>query len=234
VKRLVFVLAVAAVILSTGASPARATTECKGLTVCVPVAGPWVVLPRQQGPQRQSVEYQLSCPSGYVVAGLDAELSDRAIDVGFLGVLGSPVNPGITTSRAVVFVGRYAGALARTVSFRPHIGCIPTRGGGGRVPTSVARVYPPGQPLVRRVSNMRVRPGRTLAVQSCAHGERLVAAAHAVGFYTSAPPGARLTGSVSATRTVRGGKVVVTVRAGARVSGARTVVQVSALCAGGE
>ena len=143
-------LAVAVATLAVGAAPAASTPrECQGLMVCVPVKGPWVVVPTAQSVPRRQVEYQLSCPRGYVVGGLDAELSNRAIDVSFLGKVGSPVNPGITTSRAAVFIATYVGASARAASFRPHVGCIPGSG-GGRVPTA-DNAFRPGQPLVRRV-----------------------------------------------------------------------------------
>jgi hypothetical protein len=82
---------------SIAVAPAGATNECRGLQVCVPVAGPWVVA----SPGR--VEYQLACPERYIVAGLDAELTNRAIEIGFVGTLGSPVNPGITTSRETAY-----------------------------------------------------------------------------------------------------------------------------------
>jgi hypothetical protein len=201
--------------------------------VCVPVAGPWVVLPRGLDVPRARVEYQLACPRRYVVGGLDAELSDQAIDVGFLGTLGSPVNPGISTARTVVVVGRYVGSAARTTSFRPHIGCIPAAGGGPRVPTSVSRVYPPGRPTVVRARTIRLRPGALRVAQGCAPGERLVAASHAVGFYTPGPPAPSLARSVSAGHVMRNGQVIVSGRAGAAMQSVRAVVQVQAVCAGG-
>lgn len=233
-RALVVALASCAVVLAAGAGPAEATNECKGFLVCVPVAGPWVVLPHGLGVPRATVEYQLTCPRRYVVGGLDAELSDRAIDVAFLGRLGSPVNPGISTTRTVVVVGRYVGSVERTTSFRPHIGCIPGAGGGRRIPTAATRVYPPGQPVARHVRTVRLRPGRLHITVGCAAGERLVAASHAVGFYTSAPPGQRLTRSVTAVHAVRKGRVILTGTVGASVRRVSAVVQVHAVCAGGE
>lgn len=219
--------------LAAGVGPAGATNECRGLMVCVPVAGPWVAVPVGGGALRPTVEYQLSCPRGYVVGGLDAELSDRGVDVAFLGRLGSPVNPGITTSRAVVFAGRSTGPPQRVASFRPHIGCVPATGGGGRIPTAVTRVFPPGQPTVRRVRTVRIAPGSSRVVQACRRGERLVGAAHAVGFYTGSPPGRDLVRSVSSARSAQAARVVVSVRAGSSVKRVRTVLQVGAVCAGG-
>src|SRR5262249_38786940 len=120
----------AALACAVAVSPASATNECKGLQVCVRIAGPWVLASPGQ------VEYQLDCPKKYVVGGLDAELSSRRIDVGFVGSLGSPVNPGITTSTSAVFLGRLVHGHDPAASFRPHIGCVPASGGGQRTPTA--------------------------------------------------------------------------------------------------
>ena len=51
---------------------------------------------------------------------------------------GSPVGPGVTTRRSVVFHAVRGRAGAGTSSFQPFIGCIPTSGGGGRALTGVA------------------------------------------------------------------------------------------------
>ncbi|MGH3077534.1 MAG: hypothetical protein ACRDPZ_05055 [Gaiellaceae bacterium] len=212
-----------------GAGEARATNECRGLMVCVPVAGPWVVVPTSTGVPRSVVEYQLTCPRGHVAAGLDAELSRRAIDVGFLGRLGSPVNPGISTSRSVVFVASFVGRSASHATFRPHVGCMPASGGGGGIPTSVT-AFPPGEPTVRRVKTVRVRPGAATVAQGCRARERLVGAEHAIGFFTRRPPAAGLVSSVDASRVVSDGRVRVAVRGDAELGGTRVVVQVQAVC----
>ncbi|HSI98404.1 MAG TPA: hypothetical protein VK926_08575 [Gaiellaceae bacterium] len=227
--RVLLLSAVAGAMLGL-AEPARAANECEGHMICVPVAGPWVVVPTGAGVRRPKVEYQLTCPRGYVVGGLDAELSHRAIDVSFVATLGSPVNPGISTSRSAVFVASYVGETARAPSFRPHIGCIPSTGGGIRIPTSVT-AFPPGQPTVRRVRTVRVRPGTATVVQACGARERLVGASHAIGFVRRTPPSASLVATVSGSRAVRGGRVIVTVRGDAELGGVRAVVQVHAVCA---
>ncbi len=226
--RTLVVLAVAGVALAV-AAPAGGADECEGLMVCVPVAGPWVVVPASASIPRQRVEYQLTCPRAHVVGGLDARLSIRAIDVGFIGTLGSPVNPGITTSRSVVFLGTYAGRSAAAATFRPFIGCMPSAGGGSRVPTSVSQLRP-GQPVTRRVKTVRVRPGTTTVTQRCAARERLLGGSHAFGFETRTPPSASLVGGVSGSQQLRGESVVVRVRGDAELAGVRAVVQVHALC----
>jgi hypothetical protein len=70
--------------------------------------------------------------------------------------------------------------------------------------------------------------------QGCLAGERLVGAAHAIGFYTDQPPSSTLVANVTATQAVRGGRVVVSARSGTSLLGVRAVVQVQAVCAGGK
>lgn len=222
-----------AVLALAAAAPAGGANECDGLMVCVPVAGPWVVVPTGGGTSRSRVEYQLTCPRGHVVGGLDARLSVRPIDLAFLGALGSPVNPGITTTRSVVFVGTYVGAASgRTPSFQPFVGCLPGRGGGVRVPTSAA-AFRPGKPTARRVVTARVRPGVATVSQACGARERLVGASHAFAFSTRTPPSASLVASVSGEQAIQGNRVVVRVRGDAELAGARALVQVHAICAVG-
>jgi hypothetical protein len=228
VRRAAALVAVACAVLAAGASRAGATNECRGLRVCVRVVGPWVVVPASHA----RVEFQLACPRRYLVGGLDAELSDPAIDISFLGKLGAPVAPGVTTSRKAVFVARFVGSTRRAVTFRPHLGCVPSNGGGGGIPTAV--VVRPGQPAVRRVHTFRVVAGRTRFVAvGCASAERLVAGSHAVGFYTARPPAARLVAAVATRQSLARDHVTVAVRAGA-LGRVRAIVQVSAICAGGK
>jgi hypothetical protein len=234
VKRAVLVLVAAAAAFWAGAQSAQATNECRGLQVCVRVHGPWVSVPMGRTTPRPRVDFQLSCPRGFVVGGLDAELSTRAIDIGFLGALGSPVGPGVTTTRSALFGATYVGGSAAAPTFRPHLGCIPAAGGGtGPVPYSVTASFPPGQPTIRRVRTVRLRPGSVRAVAACGAGERLISGWHAVGFYSPVAPAAALVQAVTASRTVRGGRVEVVARATSLIGGVRTVVQVGAVCGGG-
>jgi hypothetical protein len=212
----------AALVAAGSAAPATTTPrECRGLMICVTVVGPWVAT------GAKPVQYLLSCPRGYIVGGTDAELSDRAIDVVFLGNQGAPVNPGITTARDALFIGTYVGAGDVAATFRPHLGCIPAGGGGGRIPTAVG-IFPPGKPTVRHARNVTVRIGKHRLVGSCATGERLVSGWHAIAFKTNVPPPSDIVHGVTATQSVGGGRVVVDVAAAARAT-----VQVGVLCAGG-
>jgi hypothetical protein len=229
VKKILLLVVFTAVLTAGSSGPAVAADECDGLMVCVPVAGPWVVVPVATTVPRPRVEYQLTCPRGHIVGGVDAELSDRGIDVTFVGKLGSPVNPGITTSRSVVFVARYVGSTAAIATFRPHAGCIPASG-GGNIPTAVTAVVKPGDPTVRRARTVRVRPGRQTVARSCAAREVLVDAAHAVGFATRRPPSATAVGLVGSRRAIRGNRVVATIDGNAELGRIRVVAQVQAVC----
>ncbi len=228
--RLLVLVACGAALLALGVSPAGATRECNGLQVCVRVAGPWVVVPTG-GAAGRTVRYYLSCPKGFVVGGTDAELSRRAIDVRFEGRMGGPVNPGVTTRRAAVFLAAYGGTAGGAATFRPHLGCMPAGGGGGAVPTA-RPVYPPSETTVWRARTVRVTAHTAFVAASCSAGERLVDASHAVGFLGKQPPPATVASSVRATRSVSGRRVRVAVSA-ALLRGARPVVQVAAVCAGG-
>jgi hypothetical protein len=228
VKHAFLLVALVVAPLATGVESANATSECSGFMACVPIAGPWVAVPVARETPRPEVQYQLTCPRGFVVGGLDAELTDPAIDVWFMGSSGSPVSPGRTTSRTIVFVARYVGLGAAAPTFRPHAGCVPGQGGGRRTPTSVSTVVPPGRPTVRRVRTFRVTSPRAVVV-GCRRDERLVAAYSARGFRTAKPPSPALVESLSARPALARDHIVVAVRGG----DGRGVVQVAAVCAGG-
>jgi hypothetical protein len=225
VRRLLALVALAGAACAVAAVPASATNECRGLKVCVRVAGPWVLASPGQ------VEFQLTCPKQFIVGGLDAELSSRGIEIGFVGSLGSPVNPGITTSASAVFLGRLVQGRDPAASFRPHIGCIPTSGGGGRSPTAY-HALGPGKPSTRRVTQIVVRSGHTRHyVGRCAGNERLAAATHAIGFLGNTPPTASLARSVRVSQVVRSNHVDLTIRASGALAGGRAVVQLDLVCA---
>jgi hypothetical protein len=225
VKRLLILAAAAAAAFAVAPSSALATDECRGLQQCVPVHGPWVVIPTGNSVPRPRVEWRLMCPRGYVAAGLDAELSDRAIDVGFLGLIGAPVTPGVATARAVVFYASYVGGTARAPSFRPHVGCMPG-GGGGRIPTA----FKPGRPTVRRVAQNEIPPGRSAAAKTCLGRETLVGASHAFGFFMRNTPSSSLVERVGGTQRISGRRVSVLVTADVEVASVQAVVQVHAIC----
>jgi hypothetical protein len=235
VKRLALLLALAAVAVAASAAPASsATNECRGLMVCVSVVGPWVLVPTTGGAERQRTEYELKCPRRYIVGGLDAELSAREIELSFDGQLGSPVTPGVTTTRTALFRAAYVGARTPIASFRPRLGCVPTSGGGGRLPTAVRRVFPPGQPTIRHTADQVIRQGRTRIVRACGVGERLVRSWFARAFFTAAPPTPQVAAVFTVTPTaVRGERAAVTVAASPVAVTGGAVVQLGVVCAGG-
>jgi len=211
--RLVALAVVAvAVAAGVGVGAGRAADECRGLQVCLPVPGPWVAIPPSEGGGPAVAVWELRCPlKGYIVAGIDARVSDRSIDVSFRGENGAPVSPGVTTGREVLFTAVYTGTGRQTTSFQPFVGCIPSSGGGGRALTGTASpaAYVPAKPIERRVARKRLVSGSTTrVVQSCPAGTRLLGAQHAYAFRVGAQPGRSLLDAVNVRQTVAGRSVV--------------------------
>lgn len=212
------------------AQPAGAADECRGLPVCLPVEGPWVVVPAGQDAQ-----WQLRCPRrGYIVAGTDARVADPATDVSFRAETGSPVAPGVATRSSALFTAVSTRARPGPTTFRPFIGCVPVQGGGSRSQT-VHTAVRPTEPVDRRVTTVRLVPGvERLVVARCAPGGRLLDAAHAAGFRTSEEPDDALLGLVGLRRAVRGSSVIVRARLADDVPrGLRVEVQAHAVCTKG-
>lgn len=215
------------------AGEAQATDECRGLDVCISVPGPWVAVPAAPLAAVGRVEFQLTCPRGSIVGGLDARLGDPTLAVSFLGALGSPVNPGISTSRSVVFLA--LSARGRRTAFQPLVGCIPTSGGGGRSTTAYTPAAVKPRPVLRRVRMLRVPAGATRRlVARCRGGERLVGSSYAVGFRTKSEPRPAVLGGVLVSLQLRANALHVRASRGTIVPrGARVIVQVHLLCAKG-
>ena len=73
-------------------------------------------------------------------------------------MLGSPVNPGITTSRSVVFLGDVRRSFGRA----PHLQAVHrlhARDGRRLARPDLGDGFPPGRPTIRRVKTVRVRAG---------------------------------------------------------------------------
>ena len=213
--RLLLLLGAMAATVGIGGSftpDARAADECRGLQVCLPVTGPWVAIPAAEAGGPAVAVWELRCPvKGYIVAGIDARVSDRSIDVSFRGENGAPVSPGVTTGREVLFTAVYAGTGRRTTTFQPFVGCIPSSGGGGRAltGTTARTAYVPARPIERRVVRKRLVSGGTVrVVQSCPAGARLLGAQHAYAFYVGAQPGGSLLDAVDVRQTISGRTVV--------------------------
>lgn len=214
---------------------ARAANECKGLQVCLPVTGPWVAIPAPARGALSTVVWEMRCPlRNYIVAGVDARVSDRSIDISIRGENGAPVSPGVTTGRAVLFTAVYTGGAQRPTSFQPFVGCIPTSGGGGRGETSVTRAaaFPPAKPIDRRVVTRRLVSGASVRVVGrCPAGTRLLGADHAYAFRTGTEPGETLIEAVRVRRTPAGRSVTAVASVAASVPQTlRVELQLHALC----
>jgi hypothetical protein len=215
-----------------GVAPASAAGECKGLKVCIPVAGPWVVIP---APARGSslALWQLACPQG-VVGGIDALASETDVTVDFAGRIGSPVNPGITTAASVVFKGTYAGRPHRVTSFQPFVGCIATSGGGAHTPMAFVRTHPvrPGEPITTRVRTLEVVNGTLARAKlTCKPGERLLGSTHSTGLYTSGAPSAAEMASVRVIVVRHGRQILASATRRGLAVNIHVEVQVLAECA---
>jgi hypothetical protein len=232
VIRLLPALLAAVAVAGIGPGSASAGRECDGLLVCIPVAGPWVQVPGGAAP----TYWQLACPGrGQVIAGIDADRTGR-LEITFLGTLGGPVGPGVTTGRSAVFVARTTQRLA---GFRPLLGCITGGGGGARGRTiahptrSLTAVAPVDEAAVRRVKTVAVPAQASVRVRhGCLAGERLLSSSQAVAFRTKQAPTTTALGSVRASSRRTNGGVVVTVRSSvARPTGVRVQLQIHAICA---
>jgi hypothetical protein len=225
--------ALTTVALIVGVAPSAAADECKGLQVCIPVEGPWVVIPAAGQPS-STANWRLVCPQG-VVGGVDALASEVSVAVEFPGLLGSPVNPGITTARSLVFKGTYAGKRThRGTSYQPFIGCIPGGGGGARTPMALTRVsaVKPGQPVTTRAQTLVVKAGKLArATLACAPGERLLGGTHSVGLYLMAEPTAKQLEAVRVVSARRGNRLLVSATRRGLDPHLRAEVQVLAECA---
>jgi hypothetical protein len=226
VKAALLCVIVALAATAAFAPAAGATNECRGITACIKVPGPWVLVPAHG-----SVQYLLACPGGRsIVGGLDAQATSRAVRVGFEGRLGAPVQPGVTTTRYALF--RAVSTSGRAETFQPLLGCIPTQGGGGRSTVS-ARVTPVGPSLELRSRIVIIGPGQVrFAKVACKTGEKLVGSWHSIAFRVKTPPSIGSGTLVHVTRTVVGKQVVVTATATDGLSiDVHAVVQVGAECA---
>jgi hypothetical protein len=229
VRRLLLAVALAAVAgLSAGASAGVAADECNGLMVCIPVAGPWVHVPAPSGASAAVAHWQLICPKG-VVGGTDARASERGVTVDFVGELGSPINPGITTRTSAWFEGVYPGPPKHASSFQPFIGCLPSPGGGGRTRTAVP--VKPGNGVTVRTRTLKVAPGAPArAAIACRSDERMLTVTHAVGIFQANPPTDAQFASVHVTQLRQGRLAIIEATRSGGVGPIRSDVQIQATC----
>jgi hypothetical protein len=224
VRAVLVALVGAASLAAALAAPAGATNECRGIQQCIPVPGPWVVVPAHG-----TAEYLLTCPQG-VVGGLDAQATSRSVHVWWDAQLGAPVQPGTSTARSALF--HAVSTAGSPQAFQPRLGCIPARGGGGRSTVS-ARVTPAGPSLAYHAQIVVIGPSEVkFGRVGCQGLESLVGGWHAVAFRTKTPPNLQHVVLVHARHVIAGRKVVVTASSTDALSvDAHAVVQVGAVCA---
>jgi hypothetical protein len=198
VKAAVVGLVAAAAIAAAWPAAGGAANECRGLQACIPVAGPWVLASRSA-----PGEYLITCPEGAVVGGLDALSTTPNLRVDFVGQVGAPVSPGVTTTRNALFRGTLAGTKPARAVFQPYLGCVPTAGGGGRQTTSARAVVRPGAPLQHYAKNVLVHPGAvSFGTVACPAPSKLVRSWSVLFFKTNKPPSLAQAALVHARRIV--------------------------------
>ena len=120
-----------------GAAP---RTSAAGSQVCLPVSGPWVVIPARTGAAAGARRVRAALPA----AGVHRRRAQtpgwptRTSTSSSAARRAARSGPGVTTSRAVALRRRLRGRAARADDFRPFIGCVPTSGGGGRALTGAS------------------------------------------------------------------------------------------------
>jgi hypothetical protein len=208
---------------------------CEGLTICSPIAGPWVIVPGPSPPSARvgTAVWQLECPDGFV-GGLDARIANPWVEVHFPGLMGSPVNPGITTRRSTVFEATSVGPAGVPSSFIPFAGCIPAEG-GPRTPTGVGSTAAPQQlgpgPIQRVVRVVEVRRQRVRAGLTCKRGQRLVGAEASAGIFSAIHPTRRQLDKIHLTKQLTSDHVWITVTRSDLAPRIPVQVQIHALCA---
>jgi len=206
------------------ASSGRAANECNGIQRCVPVSGPWVVVPASG-----EVDFLLECPGAKgIVGGTDALVSSQQIGVSWDAIPGSPIGSGRTSNFEVLF--RAVSGNHRPGEFQPFIGCIPTQS-STRTTTAVPS-HPLGAPLDLRAANVAVDPGQASSGSlRCPVGEQFVDSWTATAFALPepAPPGSAAAITVHA--TVSDGVASLSARAGASLSlSVHALVQLGVRC----
>jgi hypothetical protein len=204
---------------------AGAQNECQGVPTCIPVEGPWVVVPASG-----EVEFALSCPQGKgIVAGTDVLASSLDVHVTFDGNLGAPIAYGRTTSTGVLF--RAVSGRHRLGSFKPFIGCIPAPASVRN--TIAAKPTPAGPPLQLVSKLVRLSPGNQKVVTlGCPSGQALVDSWSTPSFDTVNEPDPGLASAIAVKTTISGDRARLAISASeALPAGSHAEVQIGVRCA---
>ena len=217
-----FVAALAAIAVP---GTAGAQNECNGVPTCVPVEGPWVVVPANG-----EVIFALSCPQGKgIVAGTDALASSLDIHATFDGNLGAPIAFGRTTTTGVLF--RAVSGRHHAGSFKPFIGCIPAPASVRN--TIAAKPSPTGPPLQLESRVVKLNPGyQKVFTIGCPPGEALVDSWSTPAFDSINEPDPGLASAIVVKTTISGAKARLAISASeALPAGSHPEVQIGVRCA---
>ncbi len=220
-----FAALVAALAVVALPGTAGAQNECNGVPTCIPVEGPWVIVPANG-----EVEFALSCPQGKgIVAGTDGLASSLDVHVTFDGNLGAPVAFGRTTSTGVMF--RAVSGRHHPGSFKPFIGCIPAPASVRN--TIAAKPTPPGPPLALLSKLVPLNPGyQKVVTLSCPAGEALVDSWSTPAFDTINEPDPGLASAIVVKTTITGARAKLAISASeALPAGSHAEVQIGVRCA---
>ena len=220
--------------LALNVAAGQAADECKGLQVCIPVAGPWVVIPAPAGASATAT-WQLVCPQG--VVGRRRRQGERGKRRGRVPRTDrQPGQPGHHDDRIAALQGHLRGARPQGHELPALHRLHPGRRRRVRARrwrfSRVSADVKPGEPITLRVETLDLVPGRLARkTLTCRKGERLLRSTHSVGIYTVDVPTAAQFGSVRVVRVRRGGRILVSATRRGLDPGLRASVQVQMECA---
>jgi hypothetical protein len=216
------VLVAAALASSSFAKPAglpfylipSTTKECKNVSHCRAVNGPWVAVPAHG-----EATYLFGCPMrrSFVVGGSDARASSTAVRVWFDGELGAPIgSPRFGAKDGAVLLFHAETNNGRPGSFQPILGCVSLIDLSKRstVSARLAGAVPgttPGPPLDLHAEQIALGLttglARPMATLRCPGNEKLVGTWHALALGTAVPPSPAYAKAVTITTVVAGNRV---------------------------
>jgi hypothetical protein len=187
------------------------TKECRNVSNCVAVSGPWVVVPA-----KGEATFLFGCPvrRGFIVGGTDARASSSDVRVWFDGQLGAPIGfPPSSIKEGGVLLFHAVTDNQRSGSFQPILGCVSLTPSSRVATVSLRRAAAlpgttPGAPVDLRAKLVVLsRLTSRATTESCPKGEKLVGSWNALAFDTTAPPAPPYT-SAATVKTVAVGNEV--------------------------
>jgi hypothetical protein len=204
----------------------NAANECKNLSFCYGINGPWVIVPAHG-----EATFLIGCPErsaevgAYLLGGTDARVSSKHVHVWYEGKLGAPIGVQTTQSSTAGLLFHASNDDGKQGSFQPVLGCINLKQASKRSTLSARAAPPPVGHAAKsppqpnfRTQNVVLEPGwnRTITV-SCLRSETLVGSWSAVSFGTSGPPTGLRPGAVTLRNAMAGKTASVVVRTSASV-----------------